>query len=976
MIQLTVYPQGSGSPINLDLADDARVSFSLSFADPGRPTTRSSPFSSTFTLPFTQKNDAFFGHFCEVNLLSGSFNPSLRVQCIVASQGSPVFEGYLQLRSVSLQARTYEANVVGAAGDLFTTLGNTTLADLIDPEAQYKARGLETLLSWDLSEDISGLGAGVIVVPLADYGNAAGGRLFFNAGVSDGLSNATYLRAHQLKPAIQVDYLIRQMIAAAGYELSSAFMATADWLKLYTLLGTQDKGDGTAPATGCKVGLGADLLFPDTTVQLLNLNNQSAPFYDPNNLHDGLGFTAPWDGEAQVTVSLDIDLDGSPGVIFVAGLTRGASIVWEQFLVGGGVFTASFSVQMQAGEEYQLRLRRAQTASGGPYDYALKATTGTFLLIEIPGAYVNIRQAMPNIKAADYFRDIVQRFNLVVVADPEDQTKLIVEPLPDYLGSGATHDWTSKLDLRGKILLEPTTPLRSKELAFSDGIDADYFNVWHARNLGAPLGQYAFRSQDEFASGVASNDPVHGSFGIYPVPNFSGQNSDVPEILIPHLYGVNDAGEAEAVATLPKLMFYNELVADAFPQDIYIGAETTRDYPHFSPFSTRILGASTWSLYWRHTHHFSLALGESYAQGLFGRFWASYMADIYADEARILTASFVLDAQDIRGLDFADVIRIQNGTYRVIEIQGFNPDQEGPCEVKLLKIVDPDTVSLYPSRCELTLVAQNLDGTTSWEDASEESASPTRECCEAQGFTFYDDSCWWRFPFNPGTAPGGVMPGQMASAQIELPAIPSSSLSAGSVAPSAFPFVQSSSFQATQDENTFTTGATLRALLTCTTYNGDPQIATPFGRETSELYLQPNTYAQMRIRAVGMDVSGATWTPGDYRMVEQLSLLTNFGGVPRVPEDHEIRHYKASGLSQPSVEVSMSSGHGTASGLSNLINIRVESGDDVITSWIVEAELLVINVEAFQEAEQGLLCEDGQLFSFNNATLWQTEQDL
>ncbi len=117
MIQLTVYPQGSGTPINLDLADDARVSFSLSFADPGRPTTRSSPFSSTFTLPFTQKNDAFFGHFCEVNLLSGSFNPSLRVQCIVASQGSPVFEGYLQLRSVSLQARTYEANVVGAAGD-------------------------------------------------------------------------------------------------------------------------------------------------------------------------------------------------------------------------------------------------------------------------------------------------------------------------------------------------------------------------------------------------------------------------------------------------------------------------------------------------------------------------------------------------------------------------------------------------------------------------------------------------------------------------------------------------------------------------------------------------------------------------------------------------------------------------------------------------------------------------------------------
>jgi hypothetical protein len=43
---------------------------------------------------------------------------------------------------------------------------------------------------------------------------------------------------------------------------------------------------------------------------------------------------------------------------------------------------------------------------------------------------------------------------------------------------------------------------------------------------------------------------------------------------------------------------------------------------------------------------------------------------------------------------------------------------------------------------------------------------------------------------------------------------------------------------------------------------------------------------------------------------------------------------------------------------------------------MVEVDMIVINVEGFQEAEEGLLCEDGQLFSFNNATLWQTEQNL
>lgn len=981
MIQLTALTQSGADPVQLDLLADAQVTFTLAFADPGKPTTRSAPYSSTFTLPFTQRNDAFFGHYYDVNLLTGSYNPHQRATCVISTDGTPVVEGYLQLRSLSLQAKTYEVNVVGAAGDLFTTLGSLTLPELIDEDVSYTPTGATVLQSWDLSEDISGLGDGVVVIPLADYGNASGGRLFFNAGISDGLASEGYLDPALLKPAMQVDYLVRAIMQEAGYELISDFMETADWLKLYVLLGTQEKTPSIAPVHGCKVGLSSSLLLPTPgTAYALIYGDEASPFYDPGNYHDGTAFIAPFTMTGEFRLGLEFNNDGGGVTVYAVIVTVGAQTVfYSQITYDLTPWTGTFTAPMTAGQEMTVRVFRVTPNGFITPDYELLDGPNTYFEFVAYTSAVNvplsIRRAMPTVSCADWMRDLVQRFNLVITADPQDQTRIRVEPMPDYLQTGTTHDWTRKLDIKGKTVLKPTTELRTKEIVFDDGVDADYFNKWHADNVGVPLGQYAYRSPDELVQGEARNQSVHGAWAIYPLTNSTGENSDVPWVVIPHLYGVTDTGEAEAVTTRPKLMFYNELVEDAFPQDIYLGSQATRDYPHFSPFSTRAITSTTWSVYWRHTHQFTQAIvGDLYAQGLFGKFWASYMADIYADEARLLQGSFILGAEDIRSLDFADIIRVQNGTYRVIDISGYNPDRQGPCDVRLLKIVDPDTVTLYPSRCTLNLVAQAVDGTTTWEDPDGDPVTPTRECCEAEGFTFQDGVCWWRFPHNAGG--DMVMPGTLVGGRPTLPPIATTDGLISNLNPTRYPFVSGASFQLTSDRRTFTAGGALRALLTCTTYNADPQVCTPYGEDTSELYLQPDLYAQLRIRAVGMDVAGSGFTPGDYRMVEQVALVTNFGGILRVPQDHEIRHYKSAGLSQPRVEVGSGAGHGAASGLSNLVKITVESGDDRITSWLVEVDMLVIDVAGFNEATEGLLCEDGQLFSFNNTTLWQTERNL
>ena len=103
---------------------------------------------------------------------------------------------------------------------------------------------------------------------------------------------------------------------------------------------------------------------------------------------------------------------------------------------------------------------------------------------------------------------------------------------------------------------------------------------------------------------------------------------------------------------------------------------------------------------------------------------------------------------DMNLLTFDDRIFIDGIYYRVIEISGYNPVDPKPTPVKLMKLIDIGSITLFPSEnCALTYVSSNIDGTTNWVDASGVSQNPNSACCEAEGLTFALDGvtpeCWW-----------------------------------------------------------------------------------------------------------------------------------------------------------------------------------------------------------------------------------------
>ena len=55
-------------------------------------------------------------------------------------------------------------------------------------------------------------------------------------------------------------------------------------------------------------------------------------------------------------------------------------------------------------------------------------------------------------------------------------------------------------------------------------------------------------------------------------------------------------------------------------------------------------------------------------------------------DSKLVTLYFLLNTVDIMNLDFKDIIKVQNGTYYLNKIDGYNPLSDSLTKVELIKI--------------------------------------------------------------------------------------------------------------------------------------------------------------------------------------------------------------------------------------------------------------------------------------------------
>ena len=330
----------------------------------------------------------------------------------------------------------------------------------------------------------------------------------------------------------------------------------------------------------------------------------------------------------------------------------------------------------------------------------------------------------PNITQKAFLKDIIQRFNLIILSDPDDATNLIIEPYNDYLAGGDMKDWTHKLDTSKEVIIKDTTSLQKKTIKFTDLEDDDLHNKKYRTQYPEVnvWGHYDGEiTQNEFAKGQLKNDPIFSPYINDRVfPNDEQTASDTANMTVQYefSYGEDEIAVTDST-TKPKLFWYNGSPTTVLSQsgntityymhrqpveDLAINAYSFTTYPVCSPFDITpsgneyTLSPTNKSLYWNANPPLSASsitvfnytgwFGSWFDNALYGKYWQQYINNIYSDEARIMEAYINLNEVDIFNFKFNDEIFIQETYWRVLTISNYQVGGKASTKVTLIKVID------------------------------------------------------------------------------------------------------------------------------------------------------------------------------------------------------------------------------------------------------------------------------------------------
>jgi hypothetical protein len=389
---------------------------------------------------------------------------------------------------------------------------------------------------------------------------------------------------------------------------------------------------------------------------------------------------------------------------------------------------------LSAGDTIQMRLTglggRTITIRGTS-DYNPQVGTGWQLFdssAPLAGADVIYSLNAPDYKQIDFLRDVLKMHGAVVIPDRNVPKKLYIEPLATFIGTGATQDWTGKVDTLKDIVRGPTTPYQHKTNWFTYKAGGEY-NSQQYVNLGRTYGDYrvdGYKTSptdiaNEFAQGENKVELVMASTPCSPI---GGTNIIIPKF-------IKDNGEF--VAPGARALFN-------------AGTATVK---LFDDDSSTVVDASVFLL-----NHYSVVfpgvgdedlnfapedpiyqIAANPIHNLFTRFYRRIFSELYSADSRVMTAHFNLNITDITSFTFADQIFIKDSYWRILEISGYNVGANESTQVTLMKIVEPTP------DCELTPVSVSTGGIVAFVDAEGDPSTGSESCCTRAGYYWIDGRC-------------------------------------------------------------------------------------------------------------------------------------------------------------------------------------------------------------------------------------------
>ena len=325
-----------------------------------------------------------------------------------------------------------------------------------------------------------------------------------------------------------------------------------------------------------------------------------------------------------------------------------------------------------------------------------------FSCLNAPDAVFGATLLKSDVTILDFFKSVLNRFRLVMVPSKVKPNEFIIRPWKDYITDGDFFDWTHKLDNNKDIVIKPTFFNQSAIVKFEDLEDIDKYNQLHIDEYNYIYGRKLYDSQNELLKDVRE---IENIFAPTPVATVLGSESELNPMVIPVFakeipeVDVNGYSKLVPHITKPRILFYNGLQPTTLGfYDQGPGSGVLHNvYAQFTPyeeFFTRTVatdpfgpGVDTLDLNWGKDIRF---FNPTNTDGItvYDAYWSEYIESLYNPNARIITAYFKLNAEDLRNLTFDDVIFIKNGYYRIQKVYDAPLNDEAVVKVDLVKLLN------------------------------------------------------------------------------------------------------------------------------------------------------------------------------------------------------------------------------------------------------------------------------------------------
>lgn len=472
-IQIKIYPLNDANQevqYELDLMSELDIAVTYSIDDIEDITKRKASFSKTITLPNTQENAVAFKFAYNIQSFAGGFTPNKKIRCNVMQDGIEIFQGVLQLLSVSKIGNDvkYECSIFSEEIDFYQTINDKLLSDLSGLTSMNHAPTSAIVEnSWT-----SGYLSGYV------YG------LVDNYGANDVLQQNITIRVpwYKFTPSVYVKHLIDLIFKESGYTYESTFFNTTFFKSLVVLYSLDKAG---TPTTGFNsyVGATGTITIPNYPSQVcvsgtinqkkripFNVDN-SGIFYDgsgywvassnvfvtPNN-----GVNSMWDFSAKIT-PLFRNNSTMANYYFaiqkVIGATQSNPVVANTYYQRAMQFDTPFFVNwsqitLEPNSIYEFVVGFQPTQNpaatcgiGGLIVGGVPDTSLVIKGVEVFDQY-DFKKIVPkDTKQVDLIQDLQKMFNLYVTQDRQNSKKLYIEPWKDYYDTATNAlDWTTKID--------------------------------------------------------------------------------------------------------------------------------------------------------------------------------------------------------------------------------------------------------------------------------------------------------------------------------------------------------------------------------------------------------------------------------------------------------------------------------------------------------------------------------------------------